>query len=245
MKEPKIEIKYQLPEINTKLNKNKLKKLNEPMDKLFNQFENIEANYYNSQILSEISKSRMKNYQQQSSIMNSSLMIHNGIKCEKCQTLPLMGHRYKCPKCLNYNLCEECEQLNSETFFHPHNNFVLIRIPENAPMNTGYSFECITTNLEIHREFGIDSFEFSITLLNSGNQTWPECNCILKCKKEISTIFCMNCLVPPIDTNETVDIKLLFDKCNKIPRGEYLCYLQLFIKNKVIRGPIKIKVFIE
>ena len=102
MKEPKIEIKYQLPEINTKLNKNKLKKLNEPMDKLFNQFENIEANYYNSQILSEISKSRMKNYQQQSSIMNSSLMIHNGIKCEKCQTLPLMGHRYKCPKCLNF-----------------------------------------------------------------------------------------------------------------------------------------------
>ena len=55
----------------------------------------------------------------------------------------------------------------------------------------------------------------------------------------------MNSLVPPIDTNETVDIKLLFEKCNKIPRGEYLCYLQLFIKNKVIRGPIKIKVYIE
>ena len=245
MKEPKIEIKYQLPEINSKLNKNKLKKLNEPMDKLFNQFENIEANYYNSQILSEISKSRMKNYQQQSSIMNSSLMIHNGIKCEKCQTLPLMGHRYKCPKCLNYNLCEECEQLNSEIEFHPHKNFILIRNPESTSINTGYSYDCITRNLETHQKFGTESFIFSIELINSGNQLWPDSKTFLKCKKEVSTIFCNKYLLPAIDMNEITKVDLLFEHCEKLPKGEYLCYVQFFINDKTIRGPIKINVFIE
>ena len=45
--------------------------------------------------------------------------------------------------------------------------------------------------------------------------------------------------------NETTEVNLIFEKCNKIPKGEYLCYIQFFINGKVIRGPIRIKVFIE
>ena len=242
MKEQKLEIKYNLPNIKPKINK---KNMNNPMEKLFNHFENIENNYINSQILQEISNSKMKINQQRSNVMNSSLMIHNGIKCERCQTLPIRGHRYKCPRCLNYNLCEECEQLNSEMEFHPHQNFILIRIPEGAAMNEGYSYECLTHNLEIHQNFGTDSFRIKIELLNDGNQIWPEKNSILKCRKELSTIFCKNCELPPIDINETTEVNLFFDKCNKIPRGEYMAYIQFYIKGKIIRGPIRIKVFIE
>ena len=241
MEEQKLEIKYNLPNIKPKINK---KNLN-PMEKLFNHFENIEKNYINYQILQEISNSKMKINQQRSNVMNSSLMIHNGIKCERCQKLPIMGHRYKCPRCLNYNLCEECEQLNSEIEFHPHKNFILIRIPEGAIMNEGYSYECLTSNLEIHQNFGTDSFNIKIELLNSGNQIWPEKQSILKCRKELSTIFCKNYELPSIDINETTEVNLVFDKCNKIPRGEYIAYVQFYINRKIIRGPIRIKVFIE
>ena len=245
MKVEKLELKYNLPDINPTINKKNEKIKDNPMEQLFNQFENIENNYINSQILLEISNSRVKMNHQRSNVMNSSLMIHNGIKCERCQKFPFIGHRYKCPRCLNYNLCEECEQLNSEIQFHPHKDFILIRIPESAEMNDGYSYECLTNNLEIHQNYGIDSFYYKIKLQNTGNQLWPEKHSILKCRKELSTIFCKNCELPPIDINETTEVNLIFDKCNKIPRGQYMAYLQFYIKGRIIRGPIKIKVFIE
>ena len=245
MKEPKIEIKYTVPEINTNINKKSQKNFQESIDKLFNQFEDIENNYYNSKILLEISESKLRINEQSKNIKNSSLMLHQGIKCERCQTLPIIGHRYKCPKCLNYNLCEECEQLNSETEFHPHKNFILIRNPESTSINTGYSYDCLTRNLETHQKFGTDSFTFTIELLNSGNQLWPISKTILKSKKEVSTIFCNKYLLPSIDMNETIKVDLIFENCKKIPKGEYLCSIQFFINDKIIRGPIKIKVFIE
>ena len=245
MEVPKIEIKYTIPEINLNINKKSDKKISESIGKLFNQFEDIENNYYTSQILSEISQSKLKMNQQKHNAMNSALMLHQGIKCEKCQTLPIIGHRYKCPKCLNYNLCEECEQLNAETEFHPHQNFILIRFPQGSALNTSFSFECLTKNLETHQKFGTENFNVNIKLLNSGNQMWPDSKSILKCKKEVSTIFCKNYLLPSIDMNETTEVNLLFEKCNKIPKGEYLCYIQFFINDKIIRGPIRIKVFIE
>ena len=245
MKVEKLELKYNLPDINPTINKKNEKIKDNPMEQLFNQFENIENNYINSQILKEISNSRVKMNHQRSNVMNSSLMIHNGIKCERCQKFPFIGHRYKCPRCLNYNLCEECEQLNSEIQFHPHKDFILIRIPESAEMNDGYSYECLTNNLEIYQNYGIDSFNYKIKLQNTGNQLWPEKHSILKCRKELSTIFCKNCELPPIDINETTEVNLIFDKCNKIPRGQYMAYLQFYIKGRIIRGPIKIKVFIE
>ena len=245
MKVEKLELKYNLPDINPTINKKSEKIKDNPMEQLFNQFENIENNYINSQILLEISNSRVKMNHQRSNVMNSSLMIHNGIKCERCQKFPFIGHRYKCPRCLNYNLCEECEQLNSEIQFHPHKDFILIRIPESAEMNDGYSYECLTNNLEIHQNYGIDSFNYKIKLQNTGNQLWPEKHSILKCRKELSTIFCKNCELPSIDINETTEVNLIFDKCNKIPRGQYMAYLQFYIKGRIIRGPIKIKVFIE
>ena len=245
MKVEKLELKYNLPDINPTINKKNEKIKDNPMEQLFNQFENIENNYINSQILLEISNSRVKMNHQRSNVMNSSLMIHNGIKCERCQKFPFIGHRYKCPRCLNYNLCEECEQLNSEIQFHPHKDFILIRIPESAEMNDGYSYECLTNNLEIYQNYGIDSFNYKIKLQNTGNQLWPEKHSILKCRKELSTIFCKNCELPPIDINETTEVNLIFDKCNKIPRGQYMAYLQFYIKGRIIRGPIKIKVFIE
>lgn len=243
MKEPKLKIKYKIPKEDLNVNFKDIDNKNDIIDKFFNHFENIENNFYNSIILTEIANSKLNINQSNSNFLNSSsLMMHNGIKCERCQKLPIIGHRYKCPKCLNYNLCNDCEQLNSEMLFHPHSNFLLCRDPEGLNIGTGYSFECLDKH-HIHVKCGTENFETTIVLVNNGTEKWP-INSMLKCRKEESTIFCEDVFLPLLDINLTAKVKLRFKKCNKIPKGEYLCSINFFINKKTIRGPIDINVFI-
>ena len=36
--------------------------------------------------------------------------VHEGIKCNNCGMFPIVGIRYKCLECDNFNCCEKCEQ---------------------------------------------------------------------------------------------------------------------------------------
>ncbi len=49
-------------------------------------------------------------------------IIHKGYICNQCNQNPIIGIRYKCNDCGNYNLCEECEEKNSTTYFHDINH---------------------------------------------------------------------------------------------------------------------------
>ena len=58
-------------------------------------------------------------------INNNSQPIHKGIKCNKCGMKDIKGIRYKCSTCLNYNLCEKCEDISD------HNeNHIFVKIKE-------------------------------------------------------------------------------------------------------------------
>ena len=56
----------------------------------------------------------------QNSNKSNNNTVHLGIKCQKCFANPIIGIRYKCNECDNYNLCEKCEKENSENNDHPH-----------------------------------------------------------------------------------------------------------------------------
>ena len=43
--------------------------------------------------------------------------IHNGITCFNCKKCPIVGYRYKCLECQDYNLCQNCEKVVE----HEHN----------------------------------------------------------------------------------------------------------------------------
>jgi hypothetical protein len=42
-------------------------------------------------------------------IKKSKDQIHYGVKCDGCGTLPIIGDRYKCSECKDFDYCEKCE----------------------------------------------------------------------------------------------------------------------------------------
>ncbi|OMJ66492.1 hypothetical protein SteCoe_36638 [Stentor coeruleus] len=58
---------------------------------------------------------------------NSSI-VHENISCNNCGVFPIIGHRYKCSVCNNFDFCQVCEK----TTLHDH-PFIKIRNPEMAP----------------------------------------------------------------------------------------------------------------
>jgi next-to-BRCA1 protein 1 len=45
--------------------------------------------------------------------------VHTGINCDGCGMKEIIGCRYKCAVCKNFDLCEECEEKLSEKHLHP------------------------------------------------------------------------------------------------------------------------------
>ena len=57
--------------------------------------------------------------------------IHFGVICDGCQCAPIVGIRYKCAVCKNFDYCEKCEEKNRETHNHP---FLKINKSNEAPL---------------------------------------------------------------------------------------------------------------
>ena len=58
------------------------------------------------------------------------LPVHHGVQCDGCGVFPIVGCRYKCGVCGDFDYCEECEKKIGEKHGHP---FVKITRPEMAP----------------------------------------------------------------------------------------------------------------
>uniref|UniRef100_A0A8C2TEV8 Dystrotelin n=2 Tax=Coturnix japonica TaxID=93934 RepID=A0A8C2TEV8_COTJA len=40
--------------------------------------------------------------------LSATEMVSHHIRCRVCKTFPITGHRYRCLKCLNFDLCQDC-----------------------------------------------------------------------------------------------------------------------------------------
>ena len=145
-KKEEIEIKLQKEfenQLNTDLNgilieiNNKRKNIeNKLKQKILNQYKNFENNFEQKFIeMSRITQSKIiqLNEDNKKSNINKCNSVHNNIICKRCFQNPIKEFRYKCSKCNNYNLCENCEEANSISGDHPH-NFVKIRKVEDNNM---------------------------------------------------------------------------------------------------------------
>ena len=59
-------------------------------------------------------------------------IIHQGIVCNNCKKVNMIGMRYKCFHCPEYNICEDCERYLS--FYHDNSHF-FIRIHDSSLYN--------------------------------------------------------------------------------------------------------------
>ena len=50
---------------------------------------------------------------------NKEKIYHFGIKCNNCSSFPIIGCRYKCTICEDFNLCEKCEKIMGSIHSHP------------------------------------------------------------------------------------------------------------------------------
>ncbi|EDV54634.1 protein ref(2)P [Drosophila erecta] len=55
----------------------------------------------------------------------SNFTIHDSVECDGCGLTPLIGFRYKCVQCSNYDLCQKCESA------HKHPEHLMLRMPTN------------------------------------------------------------------------------------------------------------------
>ena len=56
---------------------------------------------------------------------------HFGVKCDQCGKKPIVGCRYKCSVCPNFDYCEECEKKFAKIHNHP---FYKITEPSIRPL---------------------------------------------------------------------------------------------------------------
>ncbi|TMW54441.1 hypothetical protein DOY81_000433 [Sarcophaga bullata] len=51
--------------------------------------------------------------------------VHDNVECDGCLMAPIIGFRYKCIQCANYDLCQNCESK------HIHSEHMMVRMPTN------------------------------------------------------------------------------------------------------------------
>merc|ERR1712013_275920 len=68
----------------------------------------------------------IKSEKKSEDISSKEYQIHPGIVCDGCEKTPIVGHRYKCVVCDDFDLCGSCEAAGC----HPGHNMIRISNPE-------------------------------------------------------------------------------------------------------------------
>ena len=161
--------------------------------------------------------------------------IHTDIKCNNCGKCPIIGYRYKCLECSNYNLCDECEKIVN----HEH-NFIRYVIKESEEKN--YSYECLTSKLSVYAYVKSEKAEISIVIKNNGVAQWTE-NTKLICHKDNKVNF-DDIRLKPLKAGDLNSVQITFDKINNLTPSTYCSKILFSVDGKIYGEPLKIYLII-
>ena len=177
---------------------------------------------------------------------------HKGIKCQRCMKEPIIGIRYKCSECKDYNLCEKCEEDNSINNFHnKEHNFIKIRETKAIKINIVkenkkiYSYDCLNMiNLSVFINEGTENAEIKILLKNNGKDKWPEGETKL-IFDEASEIKGDDLILEPQDIGEKKMYIANIKNLENMEEGEYKSYLSFNVEGKNYGEKLTLMVIIK
>ena len=154
--------------------------------------------------------------------------VHTNIRCEHCFSNPIIGYRYKCNSCNNYNLCKQCYDKNSETGNHPH-FCMLIKDYDNNDISQAivnkkeYSYKCLSTDLKKSIYRGKNETNKQIIIQNNCKDKWPE-NTKLILDKDNSQISTEDIVLNPLAPNEQMTLNITFKNLQNLSSNKYKVY---------------------
>ncbi len=84
--------------------------------------ENNNNGFEDPKIIRKITKIYKPAIEDENNVMincSNDKQYHYGIMCNNCSVFPVIGCRYKCTICEDFNLCEECEKRMGAIHSHP------------------------------------------------------------------------------------------------------------------------------
>jgi len=102
------------------------------------------------------------------------VIMHKNIQCNNCYENNIIGKRFICSECNNFNLCENCEKLNCHNKEHS-----LIKInKEIIDKNNFFEYQNIICDNERIYNFKLNSMEenYEIKIINIGKNNLNFCN---------------------------------------------------------------------
>ena len=188
--------------------------------------------------------------------------VHIGINCKKCFEEPIIGYRYKCSICKNYNLCEKCKEKNEISKAHPH-NFMKIgneckegeELPNFAFINNNnsnnnkdklikkvYSYECLNKNKLFHYiNKDADVAKIEIILKNNGKEDWPK-DCTELIFDKTSKIIGDEIVLKPQKSGEQNKYNAIFKNVSKYRVGEYKSYLLFCVNDETFGEELELTI---
>jgi hypothetical protein len=242
-----------------KFKKNMLKKTLKKSSDVIGEFFNYLKEREKSIEMSAISKISQLQGKDNKDIMNSLMSSKNpntsrhiSVRCDGCNMKPIVGDRYKCSVCDDFDFCSNCEEFNSnlEDAGHTH-PFIRIRKPISYNNNVqqgskdsmlvedssvfknlqDYGATCLTQNLEVTHQVKPNhptpDLRKMIRLKNSGKAPWPR-PLFLACINEKSTIFCPTVPIQArLGPNDEINVEVKFDLSKVSEEGTYFAFMKL------------------
>lgn len=183
-----------------------------------------------------LEKSIMEDISKKLNINSSN--IHPGIFCSNCGMKNIIGIRYKCTMCPNFNLCENCEANTEHDDTH-----VLLKIKE--PISSEKILEKKINDSIIIREqdFLVEPEEFkfkrsnliniqTIYLTNNTNITWKKKTCFI-CVREKSSLIGNDVIFDDeVAPGNYTTAEIVYDNMENVNKKEYYSTYKLINENK-------------
>lgn len=96
--------------------------------------------------------------------------VHVGIRCDVCGVVPLIGHRWKCSQCQDYDMCNSCYMQRRDSH-HVEHSFLHITAPNQVYRAPPEGFKVMRPNTRggfvfDASEGGGDAFDHTLYLIN-------------------------------------------------------------------------------